>query len=74
MLRLVNFQKSYNNFPALSIDDLTIEQGIYWIKGANGSGKSTLLKTIAGILDFRGDILLNGNVSVKKQTMLFAGW
>lgn len=71
MLRLLNFQKSYNNFPALRIDDITIEQGIYWIKGTNGSGKSTLLKTIAGILDFKGDILLNGSISVKKQTMAF---
>ncbi|QNK62230.1 ABC transporter ATP-binding protein [Pedobacter sp. PAMC26386] len=71
MLQFVNFQKSYDNFPALKIDDVVIDPGIYWIRGANGSGKSTLLKTIAGILDFKGDILLNSNISVKKQTMAF---
>ncbi|WP_367865492.1 AAA family ATPase [Pedobacter sp. WC2423] len=80
MLSFVNYQKSYHNFPALKIDDYSIDQGIYWIKGANGSGKSTLLKTIAGILDFKGDIILKspaGNlvnpvpVSVKKQTLAF---
>ena len=78
MLSFVNYQKSYHNFPALKIDNYSIDPGIYWIKGANGSGKSTLLKTIAGILDFKGDIILkspSGNpahpVSVKKQTLAF---
>ena len=66
MLRFVNFQKSYGNYPALSIPDFTIDGGIYWIKGVNGSGKSTLLKSIAGILAFNGDILLD-NISIKKQ-------
>jgi len=71
MLRFVNFQKSYHSFPALKIADVTIEPGIYWIKGANGSGKSTLLKTIAGILDFKGDIILHPDISVKRQTLAF---
>ena len=66
MLRFVNFQKSYGNYPALSIPDFTVDGGIYWIKGVNGSGKSTLLKSIAGILAFNGDILLD-NISIKKQ-------
>jgi ABC-2 type transport system ATP-binding protein len=66
MLRFANFQKSYGNYPALSIPDFAIDAGIYWIKGVNGSGKSTLLKSIAGILAFNGDILLD-DVSIKKQ-------
>ncbi|MFD1255566.1 ATP-binding cassette domain-containing protein [Mucilaginibacter terrae] len=66
MLRFANFQKSYGNYPALSIPDFAIDAGIYWIKGVNGSGKSTLLKSIAGILAFNGDILLN-DISIKKQ-------
>jgi ABC-2 type transport system ATP-binding protein len=66
MLRFKNFQKSYGNYPALSIPEFTIEKGICWIKGVNGSGKSTLLKSIAGILFFEGDILLD-DVSIKKQ-------
>jgi ABC-2 type transport system ATP-binding protein len=51
----------------LSIPDLTIPSGIHWIKGANGSGKSTLLKSMAGILPFRGDILLENNISLKNS-------
>jgi ABC-2 type transport system ATP-binding protein len=71
MLQFVEFQKFYNNFPALKIDNLTIEPGIYWVKGVNGSGKSTLLKSIAGILSFNGDIILNRNISIKKDPVAF---
>src|SRR5476651_2831667 len=71
MLHFNKFQKFYGNYPALKIDDLVIEPGIYWIKGVNGSGKSTLLKSIAGILTFSGDILLGNNISIKKQPVAY---
>lgn len=71
MLQFQKFEKRYGNFPALRIDELTIKPGIYWIKGVNGSGKSTLLKSIAGILSFKGDILLNGKISIKKQPVAY---
>lgn len=67
MLHFVEFKKFYGNFPALTIAGFNIEPGIYWIKGVNGSGKSTLLKSIAGILAFDGDIVLDGGISIKKQ-------
>jgi ABC-2 type transport system ATP-binding protein len=67
MLQFIKFKKLYGGFPAMRVDDLAIGQGIYWIKGVNGSGKSTLLKSIAGILSFEGDILLDNNISIKKQ-------
>ena len=67
MLRFSNFEKSYDGIRALTIEDLFLDPGIYWIKGINGSGKSTLLKSIAGILSFKGDILLNNQISIKKN-------
>jgi ABC-2 type transport system ATP-binding protein len=67
MLQFKGFKKSYGNYPALTISELTIAPGIYWVKGVNGSGKSTLLKSIGGILAFDGDILLNTTISIKKQ-------
>lgn len=67
LLQFQKFEKRYGNFPALKIDGLSINPGIYWIKGVNGSGKSTLLKSIAGILSFNGDILLNDSISLKKN-------
>ncbi len=69
MLQFVNFQKNYANFAALKVDDLQIGQGLYWLKGVNGSGKSTLLKSVAGMLSFNGDVLLDGNISIKKDAI-----
>jgi ABC-2 type transport system ATP-binding protein len=71
MLHFKAFNKYYSNFPALKIPDLTLNPGIYWVKGVNGSGKSTLLKSIAGILAFDGDIILNENISIKKQATAY---
>lgn len=67
MLQIRNFRKAYGRFTVLSIDELAIKPGVFWIKGANGSGKSTLLKAAAGILDFDGEILLGGKISLKKD-------
>jgi ABC-2 type transport system ATP-binding protein len=71
MLQFQNFTKSYGSYPALKIENLQLKHGIYWIKGVNGSGKSTLLKSIAGILAFHGDILLDEGISIKKQPVAY---
>lgn len=71
MIHFYNFQKSYYSHPIIQIDDLKLKKGIYWIKGINGSGKSTLLKSIGGILDFKGDIILNQEISIKKHPVTF---
>lgn len=71
MLQFENFTKRYGSYPALKVENLKLETGIYWIKGVNGSGKSTLLKSIAGILAFEGDILLDGTISIKKQPVYY---
>jgi len=39
MLLFIRFQKSYDSYITLKIEDLTINAGIYWIKGVNGSGE-----------------------------------
>lgn len=66
MLRITDFKKSYHRQPVLNIPSLHLSSGIHWIKGVNGSGKSTLLKAIAGIIDFSGDILLEG-INIRQQ-------
>ncbi|WP_333819597.1 ABC transporter ATP-binding protein [Ohtaekwangia sp.] len=71
MLQLRNYRKRYGNVPVLSINTLTLNSGIYWIKGINGSGKSTLLKTIAGIISFEGDIVLNNTIDIRKQPVQY---
>ena len=71
MLQLTNFSKSYRGRAVLRIDSFTFSPGTHWIQGANGSGKSTLLKAIAGITPFEGDILLAGQLSIKKQAVAY---
>lgn len=66
MLRIADFKKSYHQQPVLDVPSLELGKGIHWIKGVNGSGKSTLLKAIGGIIDFSGDILLDG-ISIHQQ-------
>jgi ABC-2 type transport system ATP-binding protein len=71
MLQLTNFSKTYHGRAVLRIDSFTLANGTYWLQGANGSGKSTLLKSIAGITPFEGDIVLGGQMSVKKQAVAY---
>ncbi len=66
MLLLNNIRKQFGPHLVFDIDTLLLKQGIYWIKGVNGSGKSTLLKLLAGMLPFKGEILLD-NCSPSKQ-------
>jgi ABC-2 type transport system ATP-binding protein len=66
MIRLNQVQKYYDRNLVLTIPELNIEKGIYWISGINGSGKTTFLKILAGIAPFNGDAFVN-DISIKKQ-------
>ncbi len=59
MLHFLQVQKSYGERTVLSIPSLQLGEGIYWLQGSNGSGKTTFLRMVAGLLPFRGEILLN---------------
>lgn len=54
--------------------DITFENGeITFISGPNGSGKTTLLKAIAGIIDYKGEIVRKGFVTyVSQKPVLFS--
>ncbi|MEO6685443.1 MAG: ATP-binding cassette domain-containing protein [Dyadobacter sp.] len=71
MLKITNYKKSYNKDIVLQVDNLIIESGINWIRGANGTGKSTFLKSAAGIIAFEGDLVLNSGISIKKQPIAY---
>lgn len=62
MLTINQFEKKYpgSDIPVLSIPDFHLHKGIYWIKGENGSGKTSLIKSIAGLLPFKGNIIVAG--------------
>lgn len=38
---------------------MTLEAGVYWLKGENGAGKSTLMYSIAGLKPYEGCITIN---------------
>ncbi|HEY0271996.1 MAG TPA: ATP-binding cassette domain-containing protein [Chitinophaga sp.] len=67
MIQIFQFEKSYGGRLALQVPALALSKGVYWIRGANGSGKSTLLKALAGLLDFKGRIVLDETLDLKKQ-------
>ncbi len=67
MLQITDFKKSYHGIPALEIPYLLIPKGIHWIKGSNGAGKTTLFRSIAGMIPFKGQILLEDTFEVNKN-------
>ncbi len=70
MLCLLHYKKAYGPVTILTIEQLQLDAGNYWLKGANGTGKTTLLKSIAGLIPFEGDILVKG-ISLRKQRSFY---
>ncbi len=60
MLQFANVYKTYDEQPVLEISSLRLERNVYWLQGINGSGKTTFLSMLAGLIPFKGDILLDG--------------
>ena len=60
MLQFLLVKKEYNDRVILSVPELKLSEGIYWLTGANGSGKTTLLKMISGLIPCSGHISIDG--------------
>lgn len=71
MLQFKHYKKKYNTELILDIDNMTINDGVYWIEGSNGTGKSTLMKCIAGIIPFEGEILVCGVANDQKNMLKY---
>jgi len=54
----------------LEISSLRLERKIYWLQGINGSGKTTFLSMLAGLIPFKGDILLDG-INLRKKPLSY---
>lgn len=68
MLEIHNYKKSYHGITLLEIPKLELNGGTFWLRGANGAGKTTFLKTIAGLIPFDGQILVNKiKITQRKQ-------
>jgi ABC-2 type transport system ATP-binding protein len=71
MLYFKDFSKNYNDHLVISIPELKLERGIYWIRGENGSGKSSLFRSLAGLLPYHGSIILANNIDLRQQPLEF---
>ena len=60
MLQFDHVNKTYDQLPVFDITSLRLERNIYWLQGINGSGKTTFLSMLAGLIPFKGNILLDG--------------
>lgn len=71
MLEVQNLSKKYGKVLAVDNASFHIENGLVGILlGPNGAGKSTIIKSIAGLLRYQGDIMVQGvsgrNLEAKK--------
>ncbi|MBD5136830.1 MAG: ABC transporter ATP-binding protein [Lachnospiraceae bacterium] len=68
MLEITNLCKEYKGFKLDNVS-LQLPKGfIMGLVGKNGAGKSTTIKSIMNMLDFQGEILVNGYDNVIKET------
>lgn len=70
MIRVENYRKYYGNQLVLAVPDLLILPGIHWFKGSNGAGKSTFFKSMAGLIPFKGEILLD-HLHLRKNAVAY---
>lgn len=71
ILTLQNLSKSYSGRPVLSVPAIDFAPGIHWLKGQNGSGKTTLFKVIAGLLPYKGVVLLDGQYDLRRHSVAY---
>ncbi len=70
-LAVKNLQKNYGSHEVLAIPGWGIDEGIYWIQGENGAGKSTLFRTLAGMLPYKGEVILNNKFDLKRDPVAY---
>ncbi|MBD5479825.1 MAG: ABC transporter ATP-binding protein [Lachnospiraceae bacterium] len=75
MLDITNLCKKYNGFELDHISFHLPKGFIMGLVGKNGAGKSTTIKSIMNMLDFQGEILVNGhdNIQCEKQVKQTVG-
>lgn len=68
MIEAREITKCFGNIKAVDHVSFNINRGeAVALLGPNGAGKSTLIKCVLGLLDFTGEIILNG-INIKNNT------
>ncbi len=62
MLEILNLKVKYGDFEAVKGVSFNVKKGeVVGLLGPNGAGKTSIMKAILGLVDFEGDIKLNGS-------------
>ena len=73
-LKVDSLSKHYKDKKVLNNISFNVNKGqIIGLVGKNGAGKSTVLKILSLILDFEGDVLIEG-ISIKTSKNLCTIW
>ena len=71
MLTVINLVKAYNGHPVLTVPELLLSPGIHYFQGGNGSGKTTFFRTVAGLLPFSGEIILEDRYQINRDPVAY---
>ncbi|MBD2754382.1 ABC transporter ATP-binding protein [Spirosoma validum] len=71
MLTVSNLTKAYNGRTVLTVPALHLPSGIHYFRGGNGSGKTTFFRTVAGLLPFSGEILLDNQFEINRDPVAY---
>lgn len=75
MIEVRNVTKRYGKFLANDSLNFTVRPGeISILAGPNGAGKSTIIKSIAGLLRFKGEILICGMKNKSREAKRNLGY
>ncbi|WP_460949314.1 ABC transporter ATP-binding protein [Spirosoma daeguense] len=67
MLTITNLTKAYSGRTVLTVPQLHLAAGVHYFRGGNGSGKTTFFRTVAGLLPFSGEVLLNNQYEINRN-------
>jgi len=71
LLTISDLTKAYNGQIALTVPELQLPTGFHYFRGGNGSGKTTLFRTVAGLLPFSGEIVLDGKYEISRDPVTY---